>query len=67
MNWSTERLDDFAKGVDARFERVEKRMDDGFARVDRDIRDLRNWMIGGFGTMFGTMVGGFIALFLHGG
>ena len=37
VNWTDERLDDLSH-----------RMDQGFERVDRDIRDLRAEMSGGF-------------------
>lgn len=37
VNWTDERMDDLSH-----------RMDQGFERVDRDIRDLRSEMSGGF-------------------
>jgi hypothetical protein len=49
LAWTDERLDDFSR-----------RMDAGFDRVDRDIRDLRNEMHAGFAEMRSLMfrVGG---------
>jgi hypothetical protein len=50
-SWTDERLDDFAAhtyrrfdGVDKRFEALERRMEDGFNRVDADLRELRGEM-----------------------
>jgi hypothetical protein len=40
-SWTDERLDDFAAHSDRRFDAVEKRMSEGFGRVDKDIRELR--------------------------
>ena len=40
-SWTDERLDDFAAHTDRRFDTVEMRMGEGFARVDEDIRELR--------------------------
>ena len=42
--WTSERLDDLATGMRQGFQRV----DQNFARVDRDIRDLRGDMNNGF-------------------
>jgi len=49
LAWTDERLDDFSQ-----------RMDAGFERVDRDIRDLRSEMHAGFAEMRSLMfrVGG---------
>jgi hypothetical protein len=49
LAWTDERLDDFSR-----------RMDAGFERVDRDIRDLRSEMHAGFAEMRSLMfrVGG---------
>jgi hypothetical protein len=35
------RLDEFAAHTDRRFDSLERRMDDGFTRVDADLRGLR--------------------------
>jgi hypothetical protein len=43
--WTDERLDDFSRG-----------MDTGFERVDRDIRDLRSEMHASFAEMRTLMV-----------
>jgi hypothetical protein len=42
--WTDERLDDFASNTDRRFDGLEQRMDEGFRRVDADIRELRGEM-----------------------
>ncbi|HEU4462806.1 MAG TPA: hypothetical protein VFR75_09465 [Solirubrobacterales bacterium] len=44
--WSDDRLDQFEKRVDERFDRVEA-----------DIRELRGIMIGGFVTLLAAMIG----------
>jgi hypothetical protein len=51
MTWTDERMDDFAAhtyrrfdAVDRRFDAVERRMEDGFNRVDADLRELRTEM-----------------------
>jgi hypothetical protein len=43
-SWTDERMDDFAKHVDHRFEGVDRRFD----KVDREIHDLRGEMNAGF-------------------
>lgn len=47
-SWTDERLDEFKENVNYRFDEVDKRLDrveaqmtQGFARVDGDIRELR--------------------------
>jgi hypothetical protein len=49
--WTDERLDDMSQ-----------RMDAGFERVDRDIRDLRFEMHGGFADVRSEMHAGFAEL-----
>ena len=49
--WTDERLDDLSG-----------RMDAGFDRVDRDIRDLRSEMHGGFADVRSEMHAGFAEL-----
>lgn len=41
-NWTDQRLDDFAAHSSQRFDALERRMEDGFTRVDADIRELRS-------------------------
>jgi hypothetical protein len=69
--WTDERLDQFEKRVDERFDRVDERFDrfEGevklrfeqvekrFDRVEADIRELRAIMIGGFVTLLAAMIG----------
>jgi hypothetical protein len=52
--WTDERLDERFNAVDKRFDDLERRMEAGFDRVDRDIRDLRMLMFQLWGS---TMVG----------
>ncbi len=37
-SWTDERLDGFAAHTDRRFDALERRMDNGFNRVDADLR-----------------------------
>ena len=39
--WTDDRLDDLNKRVDEGFLRLEKKIDSGLTRVDQDIRELR--------------------------
>jgi hypothetical protein len=55
--WTDERLDDFAAHTSRRFDDLERRMDAGFDRVDRDIRDLRLVMFQIGGTMMVGLIG----------
>lgn len=43
-NWTDERLDDFRGETAWRFDTLERRMEDGFNRVDADMRELRTEM-----------------------
>lgn len=59
-SWTDARLSDFAAHTDGRFERLERRVDEGFARVDADLRALN----GRFDSLQRTMLqvgGGVIA------
>ncbi len=40
--WTDSRLDDFAAHTDKRFDELERRMENGFDRVDGDIREVRS-------------------------
>jgi hypothetical protein len=42
--WSDDRLDDFKESVDGGHARLEAKIDEGFARIDKDIRELRGEM-----------------------
>jgi hypothetical protein len=62
--WTDERLDERFKAIDKRFDAVdmrldtfENRMEAGFARVDRDIRDLRQLMFQLWGVTLITQLG----------
>lgn len=77
--WTDERLDDFARNVDRRFDEVDRRFDEvdrRFAAVDRrfdriegEIRDLRSEMNAGFRSLQRMMIqigGGMFATFAVG-
>jgi hypothetical protein len=65
--WTDERLDDRKQEVDSALTRIEMKLDEhsaGFARIDKDIRELRSeirgmsWtLFAGFFTLFGTVIG----------
>lgn len=40
QSWTDARLSDFAAHTDRRFETLERRVDEGFSRVDADLRAL---------------------------
>jgi hypothetical protein len=50
--WTDSRLDDFAAHTDRRFDELERRMENGFDRVDGDIRELR----GELGSLHRTII-----------
>ena len=54
--WTDERLDDFTRHVDVRFDAVDRRFD----RVETGIRDLRVELVGEFSALRTTMMRGFI-------
>lgn len=59
-SWTDARLSDFAAHTDRRFEALERRVDEGFRRVDADLRALN----GRFDSLQRTMLqigGGVIA------
>lgn len=61
--WTDSRLDEFANRTDRRFDDLEHRMDVGFARVDREVREVR----GEIGALQRTIIqvgGGMIAAIL---
>jgi hypothetical protein len=61
--WTDSRLDEFANRTDRRFDDLEHRMDVGFARVERDFREVR----GEIGALRRTIIqigGGMIAAIL---
>jgi hypothetical protein len=55
--WTDERLDERFNSIDRRFDILERRMEDGFARVDRDIRDLRVLMFQLWGSTMVAILG----------
>ncbi len=63
--WTDQRLDDFAAHTDQRFDALQHRVDEGFRRVDADLRELRAEM-GAFHRMILQLGGGMIATFAIG-
>jgi hypothetical protein len=63
-SWTDARLSDFAAHTDGRFESLERRVDEGFRRVDADLRALN----GRFDSLQRTMlqVGGGVIVALVG-
>lgn len=68
-NWTDERLDDLKENVnrrfdqiDGRFERVESQISAGFARVDDDIKELRQTLIQGFFVLVGIQATTILAM-----
>lgn len=68
-SWTDERMDDFAKHVDQRFDAVDRRFDDvgrrmkdGFDRVDADMRELRKDLTTKFDGLQRTLFLGNIAI-----
>ena len=59
VSWTDERLDDFRKDVDQKFDRVDQRFD----RVEQRVDDLSREMHAEFRVMNRTMLGGFLTLF----
>jgi len=63
-SWTDARLSDFAAHTDLRFETLERRVDEGFRRVDADLRALN----GRFDSLQRTMlqIGGGVIVVLVG-
>jgi hypothetical protein len=60
--WTDDRLDNFKTNVEGGYGRLEKKVDDGFARVVTDIRELRDETSQRFDKVEGKMEGGFAEL-----
>ena len=54
-SWTDERLDDFAKHVDARFNALERHMDARFDAINKRFDDVIRMMQIGFGIVGGVM------------
>jgi hypothetical protein len=64
-SWTDERLDDFAKNVDRRFDQVDKRfdkVDHELHRVNDRLDAMHKVMLQAFVAMFGSTLVGFLAL-----
>ena len=64
-SWTDERMDDFAKHVDQRFEAVDKRfdkVDHELHRINDRLDGLHRVMIQAFVAMFGSTLAGFLVL-----
>jgi hypothetical protein len=64
-SWTDQRLDDFAANTNRRFDALECRMENGFARLDSDIRELRA-ETSAFHRMILQLGGGMIVTFAVG-
>ena len=67
--WNDDRLDEFARNVDKRFDQVDKRFDRlderieaGFNRVNDRLDDLVKVLIAGIITLTGAILAGFAAI-----
>lgn len=63
--WSDERLDDLNEKVDRGFADTKAEMRDGFARVDKDLRELRGdvrELNARFDALNRNLIGGFFVL-----
>ncbi len=63
-----DRIDDRIDQVDHRIDRVEDRLDridDRFDRINDRFDSLKNWLIGGLGTLVVSLIGAIVALTVH--
>jgi hypothetical protein len=61
-SWTDERLDDFRAETARRFDELDRRVDNGFNRVDADVRRLRDDAEGEFAVIRREMKDGFEAV-----
>lgn len=57
--WTDERLDDFARNVDQRFDRLEGKMEDGFRELRKEMNAMQRSMV----QFTGVLIAALIALF----
>ena len=62
VSWTDERLDDFRAETTRRFDTLERRMDDGFNRVDDRLHAMQRTMIHVAVGMSAAFIAGFAAL-----
>ena len=65
--WTDARLDERFNAVDKRLDDLERRMEAGFERVDRDIRDLRQLMFQLWGATMVTQLVVIVAIVMTNG
>jgi hypothetical protein len=62
--WTDARLDDFREETARRFDSLERRMEDGFARVDARFDGLQRTLLQVGGGLVATLVAGFFGVIL---
>ncbi len=55
--WTDERLDDFARNVDQRFDRLEGKMEDGFRELRKELSAMQRTMIQFAAVLVAALVG----------
>lgn len=55
--WTDERLDDFARNVDQRFDRAESKMEDGFRELRKEMNAMHRAMVQFAAVMIAALVG----------
>jgi len=55
--WTDERLDDFARNVNQRFDRVEGKMEDGFRELRKEMNAMHRAMVQVAAVMIAALVG----------
>jgi len=63
-SWTDERLDDFRAETARRFETLERRVDDGFNRVDARFDALQRTLLQVGGGLIATLVAGFFGVII---
>lgn len=58
-------IDDRFNRIDDRFDRIEDRFNDRFDKLYDHFDSLKNWLIGGLGTMIVTLIGAILALIVQ--
>jgi hypothetical protein len=56
-SWTDERLDDFARNVDQRFDRLEGKMEEGFRELRKEISAMQRAMIQSAAVLVAALAG----------
>ena len=56
-SWTDERLDDLARNVDQRFDRLEGKMEDGFRELRKEISAMQRAMIQSAAVLVAALAG----------